>query len=60
MATPKPNTRHPLSQRPDESIEEWAKRSRAERGPLPEDMQNRIAGILRTSANHPANQPHDS
>lgn len=51
MATPKPRTRHPLAQQPGESDEQWLDRIEAERGPMPEDMQNRIAGILRTSTN---------
>lgn len=56
MPTPPPRTPHPLAQQPDESIEQWVERIRRERGPMPEDMQQRITSILRTSTNHPANR----
>lgn len=46
-----------LACRADETPQEWAKRIRAERGPMPEEMQNRIQGILRTSPLHPEHVP---
>jgi len=50
-------SRNPLACRADETPQEWAKRIRAERGPMPEEMQNRIQGILRTSPLHPEHVP---
>ncbi len=46
-----------LACRPDETPQEWAKRVRAERGPMPEDMQRRIHAILRRSPLHPDHIP---